>query len=239
VVEDLPWRQTITLAEDRIPAEQRAGKLCFVPYEFEHGCEDRALLPDVLSFIDAHERVFLYQEFIWGHDSSYNRASGRTNTDYYSGYLDAVVEHLEAKGLLDRTLVVLTSDHGFRDTALQGETWVYHIPLWFFSTRFDARSDARLFSHLDFGDLLAHELGAPRAPDPDPFVMVVGPTGTGMLAVLTEEQEFMLFKTRGERRFLLRHDPARSLDAAAPPVGYLKLFDEYRASFDTFGATFR
>ena len=115
----------------------------------------------------------------------YNEISGRSNADYYSAYLDAIVEHLRQTGKLDRTLIVLTSDHGYRGHATLAERYAYHIPLWLYATRLSAREDARLFSHIDFQALLLHELGAGAAPQAaDPFVMIVGPTGISSLAVL-------------------------------------------------------
>jgi hypothetical protein len=239
VVGDLPWQQRIHLDDHKLAQARARGLLCFVPYEFEHSCEDRALLPEVLAFLDGHERAFLYQEFIWGHAFEYNQASGKTNTAYYSSYVDALLEHLRARGTLDETLIVLVSDHGFRDTALQHQLDVYRIPLWFYAARFTARRDDRLFSHLDFKDLLHHErsLGA-SAVSEAPFTMIVGPTGASLLAVVTRELDFLLLKLRSAEAALLydaRFDPlGRRLapgSAAAAPA-YLRLFGDYRRSFE-------
>jgi hypothetical protein len=233
VVGDLGWDQTLHLEEG--DADQLSGKyLCFIPYEFEHSCEDRALLPRVLDFIDQNERVFLYQEFIWGHASEYNKASGRTNTEYYSTYLDSVVQHLEQTGQLARTLIVLTSDHGFRDKGLQSERSVYQIPLLFHSTSFQGAVDERLFSHLDFKDLLLHELSDSwPAPQEDPFVMIIGPTGTSFLTVLTQPGQMLLLKSRGEARYLVHADGfSNSLDQKRSAGDFLRLFADYLTYFD-------
>jgi hypothetical protein len=236
VVSQLAWTRTLHVTEAQIRAAS-SRYLCFVPYEFEHGCEDLALLPQIFSLIDSSDRLLLYQEFIWGHDPAYNRASGKTDTEYYSSYLDAVVAHLEQRGMLDETLIVLTSDHGFRDKGLQDQLAVYHIPLWLYATRFEAQTDQRLFSHIDFKDLLLHELDpSSPAPGANPLVMIVGTTGTGMLTVLTQNDDFMLFKTRAGRHYLL-HDAggAHTLGGDQDPASLLKLFDDYRRSFDAFG----
>lgn len=232
VVGDLPWDTVMHLEEgdaDRL----RKQSLCFVPYEFEHSCEDRALLPRVLDFIDKNERVFLYQEFIWGHSSAYNQASGRTNTEYYSSYLDAVVAHLQQTGDIDRTLIVLTSDHGFRDKGLQNDRAVYQIPLLFHAPGLAPGRDARLFSHLDFKDLLMHQL-LPSKPHPpeSPLVLVIGPTGTSFLTVLTQSGQFMLLKAREGERYLMHADGYsndRDEQSAAPT--FLRLFEDYVTYF--------
>jgi hypothetical protein len=237
VVSDLKWDEIIHLE----PGDaQKLGEtqLCFVPYEFEHSCEDRALLPRVLDFIDENPRVFLYQEFIWGHASEYNKASGKTNTDYYSAYLDAVVQHLQQTGALERTLIVVSSDHGFRDKGLQSDRAVYQIPLMFYSPRLSQARDDRLFSHLDFKDLLFHQLtpGSP-APPASPFVMTIGPTGTSFLSVLTDAGQFMLLKAREGQRFLVHAeglaDPREQTRQASE---FLRLYEDYLKVFADNGA---
>jgi Sulfatase len=256
VVGDLPWQHLIHLDDAKLAAARKQGLLCFVPYEFEHSCEDRALLPEVLAFLDAHERAFLYLEFIWGHASAYNQASGKTNTAYYSSYVDALIAHLRARGTLDETLIVFSSDHGFRDTALQDQLGVYRIPLWFYATRFSERRDDRLFSHLDFKDVLHHERTLGAAPVAEsPFVMIVGPTGASLLAVLTRDLDFMLLKLRGDgaagpgrlpaQAALLHHArfdaTGRSLGSGRPgdAPAYLRLFQDYRRGFEAAGGAAR
>jgi len=239
VVGDLPWQHRIHLDDEKLEAARKRGLLCFVPYEFEHSCEDKALLPEVEAFLDSHERVFLYQEFIWGHASAYNEASGKRNTEYYSGYVDALIAHLRAKGTLDETLIVLTSDHGFRDTSMQNQLSVYRIPLWFYATRFAAQREHRLFSHLDFKNLLHRERALSVTPLAEsPFVMIYGPTSASFLTVLTRDNDFMLLKLRGDSAYVLRHvrldpsgDPAGTPHNPEGPASFLRLFEDYRRSF--------
>ncbi len=234
VVGDLPWDELIHLEEGE--AQKRKGSaLCFVPYEFEHSCEDRVLLPRVLEFIDRNPRAFLYQEFIWGHASEYNDASGKSNTEYYSSYLDAIVDHLAQTGTLARTLIVLTSDHGFRDKGQQSQRSVYQLPLLFYAERFAPQEDAQLFSHLDFKDLLTHELWPDRfTPRANPFVLTVGPTGTGFVAALTQSGQFMLLRARDGTRYLVHADgPLERAASEREAADFLRLYEDYLASFST------
>ena len=234
VIRDLPWTRMLTFPEARIAATS-SKYLCVTRYEFEHGCEDRVLLPEVFDFIDQHPHVFLYQEFIWGHDSEYNEASGRTNADYYSSYLDQVVGHLRERNQLDDTLIVLTSDHGYRSRKRLNRADSYELPLLFFSTRFSAAHDKDLRSHLDFKDLLLHEAGSRPAPtNKNPFVMNVGPTGAGTLAVIGDDGRFLLLRTRETQAFILAEHggAARTEDSASSMLG---VFQEYRRRFDLFG----
>jgi len=233
VVADLPWKQVLLLPREEVDAA-RGKMLCVTVYEFEYGCEDRAILPKVLGLLDRHPSVFLFQEFIWGHDPEYNQISGRSNADYYSSYIDAVVAHLEQIGKLDRTLIVLTSDHGYRGRSTLGENYAYQIPLWFYATRFSGREDGRLFSHIDFGDLLLFEMGAAGVPpDANPFVAVVGPTGIDSLTILDAAGELALIRTRGHAHFLLEHHPAPGRSGPTlNPASFARFFDEYRGYFD-------
>jgi hypothetical protein len=239
VVGDLPWQQRINLDDAKLAAAKERGLLCFTPYEFEHSCEDRALLPDVFAFLDNHERAFLYQEFIWGHASIYNTTSGQSNTAYYSSYVDALIAHLRERGTLDETLIVLTSDHGFRDTAMQSQLGVYRIPLWFYATRFQAEQRDALYSHLDFKHLLHAERTLSVLPAENPFIMIYGPTSASLVAVLTRELEFMLLKLRGDSAYVVRHAQLDASGAetgpgrdARAPSDFLRLFEDYKRSFD-------
>lgn len=237
VIADLPWKQVLLLPTAEVDA-LRDQMLCVTVYEFEYGCEDRAILPKVLHVLDEQPKAFLYQEFIWGHDPEYNELSGRSNADYYSTYLDAVVEHLRATGKLDRTLIVLTSDHGYRGHATLAERFAYHIPLWFYATRFNARDNDQLYSHINFQALLLHEMGIGPAPQPEPFVAVVGPTGISSLTVLDATGELMLVRTRGDMNFLLARSAAPSRkDFALHPAAFARLMGDYRTQFDALDPT--
>lgn len=232
VISDLPWKKVVLLPAAEVDA-LRDKMLCVTVYEFEYGCEDRAVLPKLFQVVDDHPKAFVYQEFIWGHDPEYNEISGRSNADYYSTYLDAVVEHLRATDKLDRTLIVLTSDHGYRGRSTLNETYAYHIPLWFYATRFTARENPALYAHIDFQDLLLYEMGISAAPPPEPFVAVVGPTGISSLTVLDAAGELALIRTRGQSNFLLSRRSAPNRNAfALHPASFARLLEDYRTHFD-------
>lgn len=232
VISDLPWKQIMLLPAAEVDA-LRGQMLCVTVYEFEYGCEDRAVLPKLFGLLDAQPKAFVYQEFIWGHDPEYNEISGRSNADYYSKYLDAVVEHLRETNKLDRTLIVLTSDHGYRGRSTLSESFAYHIPLWFYSTRFSARENHQLYAHIDFQALLLYEMGLSPEPPAEPFVAVVGPTGISSLTVLDAAGELALIRTRGETNFLLsrRAAPGRK-GFALHPASFARVLEDYRTHFD-------
>jgi hypothetical protein len=228
VVGDLAWNEKLHLSQAEIADAKKKGLLCIQPDDWENGCEDLALLPEVMNFVERHERAFVYQEFIYGHDILYNEASGRSNGAYYSNYIDQLLEELKARNLQDRTLLVVTSDHGFRDQSLQDEAWVYQIPLWFYAPRFEARTHDELLSHLDFRDLLLAELDPNTVVQPahHPLVMIVGPTRSNMIATMGERGSFLLFKERFGRELLLAQ---RGGELSGDELVYA--FHSYRARF--------
>jgi hypothetical protein len=129
---------------------------------------------------------------------------------------------------------VLTSDHGYRGRATLAERYAYHIPLWFYATRFTGHEDQRLFSQIDFRDLLLYEMGAGASPQqPDPFVLVIGPTGINSLSIIDAAGELVLIRTRGSTHFLLAHLPAHGRSALAlQPASFARLLEDYRGYFD-------
>ena len=232
VVGELAWTSKLHLTEAQMEAAKREGKLCFAPDEWETSCEDRVLLPSVVDFVASHERAFVYQEFIWGHAIEYNDASGKSNAQYYSEYADELVAALRARGLAERTLIAITSDHGFRDKGRQHDPEVYRVPLLFHAPRLSARRDTRLLSHVDFG-LLSFELLTPSAPrvQSNPIVMIVGPTGQGHLFAVGAQGETMLLR----KKLGVTTVVAREGRWETRPEDVLATFERYRAQFAAAG----
>jgi hypothetical protein len=228
VVGELGWDSTLHLTEGDIVRARAAGLLCFAPDEWERSCEDVTMLPAVLDFVTSHQRAFVYQEFIWGHASEYNTASGKTNAAYYSAYVEALQKSLAERGLLERTLIVLTSDHGFRDRSMQDRPSVYRIPLWFSAPDLPQQRDARLLSHADFGMLLFEHLtpSAVRADDNE-LVMIVGPTGQGNLFAVGRDG-YALMRNKAGLDLLI----AKEGQLPYEPNTMLGAFRAYRSHFN-------
>jgi len=151
-----------------------------------------------------------------------------------------VIAHLSERGTLDETLIAITSDHGFRDKGLQDQLAVYRVPLQFYSTAFREKHNTSLLSHLDFKDLLFNEMQAGSTSiDHNDAVLIQGPTATSLLSALTDDNDFVLVKSRGDRCLLLSHkNVGQGLDGSATPTSLtapnalMKLRDDYKRSFD-------
>jgi arylsulfatase A-like enzyme len=101
---------------------------------------DNDVIPVAVEFLRSHgdERWFLYLHLMDVHEFVYDEASAKFGTDYSDVYDNAVLrtnhvlaplfQHLVDAGLLDDTLVVITSDHGeaFLERGLEGHArYVY------------------------------------------------------------------------------------------------------------------
>jgi len=230
VVGDLAWDEQLRLDEAQIASARGDHKLCFAPDEYESSCEDLVLLPKIVDFVARSEHAFVYQEFIWGHAAEYNEASGKSNAQYYSDYLDALTRALAERGLADETLIALTSDHGFRDRGRQHEPEVYRVPLLFYAPRFTSARDERLFSHVDFAALLFERLSPhqPRVAS-SPIAMIVGPTGQGHVFAVNDRGGHLLLREKLGLSMLIAREGSWQL----APGSILAAFEQYRAQFDS------
>jgi hypothetical protein len=224
VVAELPWQQVISLTPPQIAA-LKPHALCFNPFEFENSCEDKVLLPDVVRFLAAHDRAFVYQEMMWGHDLEYNKASGKGNVQYVGEYVDSLWKELGRRGLADRTLLVLTGDHGDKEEDRLRQAVNYQVPMFFYASQFSPRHVRGMYTHLDFKNLLLRELDPRRAmPAPTPFVQVVGPTNSLTRVVVDSAGGLVQFKERSGTTFVTFASAGRPPEASV----HLRMYEDYR-----------
>ncbi len=239
VVADLPWDKHVFLTEAQtrqLREEKRYA--CFQVYRFEDSCEDKFLLPQLFELLDSREKVLWVQPFVWGHIPNYRTTLGKSDVAYYGEFLDELVVHLRGKGMLERTLIVVTSDHGSRDRAGEAELSSYRIPLLFFAPGMEPRTSREVYSHLDFKDLLQAELTGAALPAAPQFAPIIGPTHSSIVGVVTREHDFMLLKDRSWAKYVLAHGNVESDRApVTPPRGsetpfeFLTLLNDYRRFF--------
>lgn len=224
----LPWRKIVSLRPERI-AQLKQHALCFHPYEFENSCEDKVILPDMIDFLTTHEKAFVYQEMMWGHNYAYNEASGKGNVQYVNEFVDSLWRDITKRGLADQTLLVLTADHGDKAEDRLFDPLAYRVPLVFYATSFQPRRDSTLYSHLDFRELLLRELDPRRRAVPGaPFVEIVGPTSSELRAVVDSSGGFIVYKQRGADTYLMHQEGARPPNLAQ----HVRLFEEYQKWFE-------
>ena len=202
VVFELPtWDDKLVLSDAEF--SNHGEHLCFNPYEFEHDCEDEILLPRLYDELDRNERVFLFQEGVYGHIGDYEDATGKSPSQYYGEHLAALESHLAARGELDRTLIVVTSDHGIRDWGYRARRWTYRLPLLFLNPRFEHEERPGLYNQSDFAAILAAEMAGARPPEPREASAFVGCTNSSVVGSVTAEGDLLVIKNRKWRQYVL------------------------------------
>jgi len=125
---------------------------CVTSNKIETACEDFAVFDDLLEFVSENEKVFVFQELVFGHTADWEAELKITTLDYYNNYFLALFEALQKRNLLENTLLVITSDHGPRQNTQVLAN--YNVPLLFVSQNIKNQIVSDLASHLDFKDLL-------------------------------------------------------------------------------------
>lgn len=216
VVFELPWNKQITLSQAEF--NNHGSFLCFNPFEFEHDCEDKILLPRLVNELSAHPRVFIFQEGVFGHIGDYSDRTGKTAPEYFGEHLQSLVDRLQARGELNRTLLVVTSDHGIRDADYRTLRWVYRLPLIFINPRFSHREETGLYNQSDFPALLAAELSDRSPPAPRRLSPFVGCSNSSVIGSVTAEGDLLVVKNRKWRRYVLAEGHCSSDNAPDSPV---------------------
>ncbi len=224
VVAELPWQEVMSLTPPQI-ATLKKHALCYHPFEFENSCEDKVLLGDAVRFLTTNDRAFLFQEMMWGHDLEYNKASGKGNVQYVAEYVDSLWKELQRRGVADRTLLVLTGDHGDKEEDRLREPVNYQVPLMFYAPSLAPRTEWGMYTHMDFQALLFRELDPRRPmPAPVPFVQVVGPTNSLLRVVIDSAGGLVQFKQRGAKSFVTYSQGNPPPDAAL----HQRMYEDYR-----------
>ncbi len=169
---DVPDWTDLHFVED-VRADPRF--ICVTSNPVEWAAEDLAALEPLLARLASAPRVFIFQEMVYGHTPEWVARTGKTPLEYYRAYFRKFFVTAAARNLLDRTLVVICSDHGPREDQWEPES--YHIPLLFWASGLASGTDDRFLCHLDLKDLLLEELGRLPGPKPRSETWLVGHSG--------------------------------------------------------------
>jgi hypothetical protein len=237
VVYELPsWNTKLLLSNQEY--DHPGSFLCLNPYQFEQGCEDKILLPRIFKALDSRQRVLLVQEALFGHDGEYENKIGKNPVQYYGEHLQAIQDHLAARGELDRTLIVVTSDHGLRDSETRTLRWSYRLPLLLINPRFSREVREGMYDQTDFAALLASEMAGTQPPPARTISLFVGPTNTSMLGSITADGDLLVVRDRRWSRYVLANGycpgdeaPAERVRRAVSPAALLARFSALRTDF--------
>ena len=237
VVHELPsWNDKLMISQAEY--DHPGGFLCLNPYQFEQGCEDKILLPKIFKELDSHKRLFLFQEAVYGHDEEYETQIKKTPVEYYGEHLQAIQNHLAWRGELDRTLIVVTSDHGIRSVEGWTRRWVYRLPLLLINPRFTREDRPGMYCQSDFVALLAAEMAGLAPPAPRTTALFVGPTNTSILGSVTADGDLLVLRNRRLFHYVLADGncPDDNVPASKPrhPVSPAALVARFKSLRDSF-----
>lgn len=227
ILMELPWTNLWLL--NREEAQGKSSYLCFHPYEFEHSCEDRILMDRLVSYLRQDRRSFLLHEFIFGHSPEYNTASGKSSVRYYSDFIEEMLNRLGTER--QDTLVIITSDHGIRDSGAAGRAATYHIPLMFYHPSFSRTVNTGFFSHMDFAQILSLEEAGHSPVSTRQVIPMIGATGSALLGLIEQNGSVTVIKNRRAGTSL----HAQECRGTCLPAGsILPSLEVYRSGFQRF-----
>ncbi|MEN6450762.1 MAG: sulfatase-like hydrolase/transferase [Thermoguttaceae bacterium] len=164
------WTRTMGMRD--LP--QQEGWVKVGGNKVEIGLEDRAATPAILDFVASHPKTLVMHELLFGHSPRWMAKTGKSQSQYDDEYLLELLDGLEKKKLLDRTLLVVLSDHG--DRADSANVANYRVPLLISGRGIRPSQSAAMLSHLDLPRLLGHFLAGDPLPPSQPSLLTVGST---------------------------------------------------------------
>lgn len=168
---------------------QRQGWVAVSGSKVEAGLEDRAAVPAILDFVSAHPKTLVMHELLFGHSPKWMARTGRSQAEYDDAYLREILRGLEQKELLDRTLLVVVSDHG--DRAESANVANYRVPLLISGCGIPPSRTPALYSHLDFQQIVAHFLAGRPLPVGRESLLTVGSTERWMYGEITASGAYL------------------------------------------------
>ncbi len=152
--------------------------MCFNPFPYDTACEDKVLLNKLIQDLNK-EKVFIMQEFIFGHNNLYQKTSKKSKTEYYNEYFYEFYQKILENNWEDDLLIILVSDHGNKGIQAYSNLQGYNIPLIFVANDLNYLENYDLLSHLDFKDiLLKYNFNIDFNPSKEFFI--VGPTASNV-----------------------------------------------------------
>lgn len=203
--------------------------VCLNEFEFQHGCEDFAILEDVKRILKENKDggLFMLQEFIYGHGTTFYELIGKSRTEYYNDYLFELYEFIESEGMLEDTLIFIVSDHGEKGYFLKG-LWNFQLPLIVIGEDLDYREVDGLYSHLDFKDILLSYVEGSNLKESEGGRYFIGQTQSSDVGYVNSDGEYFLAKVYGKRKVNVRD--AEGLNRSEIE-SLMAVFFKYRSDF--------
>jgi hypothetical protein len=168
---------------------------CLDLFAYETACEDNSILEDTKQIIKENEKLFLFQEFIYGHSYKYIIDNKISRTQYYNNYFNEIYSFLEKEDFLKETIIIIIADHGSRARVDMLFNEGYNIPLIFIAEDLNYRENNNLFSHIDFKDLLFRYILNEDNIIENKSIIFVGSTNSNLIGFVDKEENFGIIDT--------------------------------------------
>ena len=184
------WTKVITI--DNL--ENNDEFACLTSSKIETACEDLAVFYDLIQILKNNPQPFIFQEMVYGHSAEWFEKTGIKTIDYYNQYFNKLIEALKSNNLLDKTLLIITSDHGPRDNAYDKEN--YHIPMFIWANDLSSDINENLTSHLDFMDILLELITGEQYVQENESIITLGNSGELIYGKITSEGKYIFINNR-------------------------------------------
>jgi hypothetical protein len=178
----------------------------------ESAVEDRAAISTIADFIKSHDRTLVMHEMKFGHSPQWIVKTGKQPAEYCEIYFCELIAALAEADLDERTLFILTTDHG--DRAEPADPRNYHVPLMLFGDGMKPAVDSRFLSHLDFQHVVGHYLSDLPSPVSRDRLTTIGSTESWTYGEISAAGEYqfidnawgVVLAQRGQLAPLTLHD---------------------------------
>ncbi len=170
--------------------EKNAGFVSVDTNHMERAVEDFAVLEDVVGLCRRPGKTFIMQEMVAGHSPIWTEETGIEPLAYYDRYFTRLYDRLAQEGLLEGTLLAITSDHGPRPRPTDPDS--YHLPLLLISPDLTPGTEKGFLSHLDFAQILWAEISGGPPPREAERIFVVGSSVSFVYGMLGRDGTYAL-----------------------------------------------
>jgi hypothetical protein len=182
------WSKIIDL--NGSTSEYKDKYLCLNPYPYDNGCEDLALLDNVIDLLKK-DKVFIMQEFIFGHNPGYVIESKMSKTEYYNKFFTEYYKEVKELNLDSNLLTIIVSDHGNKWSRIYNQKYGYNVPLIVLANDLNYAKNNDFYSHLDFKNILFSYLYDTPIKESNGLYLV-GPTGSNTIGYMNEDSFFTI-----------------------------------------------
>lgn len=168
--------------------------ICFNDFEYQKGCEDRAILDEIKQFIkeNKNQSYFLFQEMIFGHGENYMLNAKTTRSQYYNNYFYDLYKYMIENDLIDDdTYIIIVSDHGPKGGIKDRTIKDFNVPFFIINSNFSYEQNNDLLTHVDFISILENEIYYRNSTINRSEAFFIGQTSKNIIGYKSYNKEFI------------------------------------------------